>query len=324
KVIQAIRFQPQGVQRGLRPINIAGNPAYRIDPYKDDFYRRLIELRIDVKANFKKSQSSEMARLEADEKALKICANATSYGIFVELNEGDSSERQKVTVYGQTEKPFTTSVMRTEEPGKYFHPLIATLITGAARLMLAIVERLAQDFGITWAFCDTDSMALAKPHDVKMSDAEFVKRAKKVQEWFSPLNPYKGNESLFKIEDENYKLSGGKGSKKIEQLYCFAVSAKRHALFNIDASNKPIIRKVTAHGLGHLLPPYEEKDAPAFIPKPAFALDKTKVKRWEYDFWYQIITAALSDHPAQVNFETLPNFNNVAVSQYAATSPHLL
>src|SRR5262249_49013257 len=53
KVIEAIRFQPQGVQKGLRPINIAGNPAYRIDPYKDDFYRRLIELRNEVKADIK-------------------------------------------------------------------------------------------------------------------------------------------------------------------------------------------------------------------------------------------------------------------------------
>src|SRR5262249_50888512 len=40
KVLEAIRFQPQGMQKGLQPINIAGNPAYRIDPYKNDFYHR--------------------------------------------------------------------------------------------------------------------------------------------------------------------------------------------------------------------------------------------------------------------------------------------
>jgi transcriptional regulator with XRE-family HTH domain len=324
RVIQAIRFRPQGVQKGLRPINIAGNPAYRIDPYKDDFYRQLIELRNEVKAKIKECKSDEKEHLEADQLALKILANATSYGIFVEFKEGDSSERQKVTVYGQAEKPFTTSVMRTEEPGQYFHPLIATLITGAARLMLAIAERLAQDSGITWAFCDTDSMALAQPYDVKMSDSEFIKRAKKVQEWFSPLSPYKGNEPLFKIEDVNYKLSGRKGSKKIEKLFCFAVSAKRYALFNIDDSNRPIIRKASAHGLGHLLPPYEEKDAPANIPKPVEALSKIGVARWQHDFWYQILTSALNGHPERVNFAALSNFNNVAVSRYAATSPDLL
>jgi hypothetical protein len=229
-----------------------------------------------------------------------------------------------MTVYGQTEKPFTTSAMRTEEPGKYFHPLIATLITGAARLMLAIAERLAQDSGIIWAFCDTDSMALAKPQDVKMSDTEFLKRAEKAREWFSPLNPYRGNEPLFKIEGANFKLSDGKESTEIEKLFCFAVSAKRYALFNTDGSNRPIIRKASAHGLGHLLPPYEEKDAPANIPKPAEALSKIGVERWQYDFWYQILTSALNGHPAQVNFAALPNFNNVAVSRYAATSPDLL
>src|SRR5262249_38138997 len=127
KVIQAIRFQPQGEPKGLLPIDIAGNPAYRIDPYEDDLYRRLIELRNDVKASIKKCLHSEMARLEADQLALKITANATSYGIFIELNEGDSSERQKVTVYGQPEQPFTSLVTRTEEPGQYFHPLLATL-----------------------------------------------------------------------------------------------------------------------------------------------------------------------------------------------------
>ena len=40
-------------------------------------------------------------------------------------------------------------------------PLLGVLITGAARLMLAITERLVLDEGLDWAFCDTDSMALA-------------------------------------------------------------------------------------------------------------------------------------------------------------------
>jgi transcriptional regulator with XRE-family HTH domain len=167
-------------------------------------------------------------------------------------------------------------------------------------------------------------MALAQPYDVKMSDSEFIKRAKKVQEWFSPLSPYKGDQPLFKIEDVNYKLSGRNGLKKIEKLFCFAVSAKRYALFNTDDSNRPIIRKASAHGLGHLLPPYEENDTPANIPKPAEALSKIGVARWQHDFWYQIITSALNGHPGQINFAALHNINNVAVNRYAATSPDLL
>ena len=324
KLVKAIRFRSFGKQKGLQPIEIAGNSAYKIDPYKDDFYRRLIELRNDVKTQIKECENGEKETLEADQLALKICANATSYGIFVELNEGNSSKRQEVTVYGQNELPFTASVPHLEEPGKYFHPLISTLITGAARLMLAIAERLAQDSGITWAFCDTDSMALAKPDNRKMSDAEFIKRAKLVQKWFSPLNPYQGKNDLFKIENINFKLASGKESKQIGKLFCFAVSAKRYVLFNLDKSGKPMIRKASAHGLGHLLPPYEEKNAPRFIPKPAVPLSKIGVARWQYDLWFQIIEAAQTDKPAEANFKALPKFKNVAVSRYAATSPDLL
>jgi hypothetical protein len=50
-----------------------------------------------------------------------------------------------------------------ENPGDFFHPLLGTLITGAARLMLAITERLLIDEGLDWVFCDTDSMAFAVP-----------------------------------------------------------------------------------------------------------------------------------------------------------------
>ncbi len=32
-------------------MSIAGNPNYRVDPVKDDFFKRLIDLRTAVKAN---------------------------------------------------------------------------------------------------------------------------------------------------------------------------------------------------------------------------------------------------------------------------------
>lgn len=55
-------------------------------------------------------------------------------------------------------EPFPITSDKIEEPGRYFHPLIGTLITGAARLMLAITERLVLDSGLDWAFCDTDGL----------------------------------------------------------------------------------------------------------------------------------------------------------------------
>jgi hypothetical protein len=60
------------------------------------------------------------------------------------------------------------------------------------------------DAGLDWAFCDTDSMAIAKPE--AMSEAQFFGRAQSVVDWFAPLNPYADKGSLLKIEEANYEL----------------------------------------------------------------------------------------------------------------------
>lgn len=122
----------------------------------------------------------------------------------------------------------------------------------------------------------------------------------------------------------NYSLSNGQESKRIAPLYCFAISAKRYALFNLDGAKTPIIRKASAHGLGHLLSPYNDKNAPLCIPKPAIELTKIGIELWQHDLWFLILKAALNERSAQVNIAELPDFENVAVSKYAATSPDLL
>ena len=101
------------------------------------------------------------------------------------------------------------------------------------------------------------------------------------------------------------------------------VSSKRYVLFNLDASNRPLIRKASAHGLGHLRPPYEEKDAPNSIPAP-ISLNDIGVERWQYDLWYQIMLAVFNGTPDQVDLTYHPSLNLPAVSRYSATSPHLL
>lgn len=118
----------------------------------------------------------------------------TSYGIFVELNVSSQATTEETMCYGG-EDTFSTRVRNVEEPGQYFHSLLATLITGAARLMLALAERLAEDSRITWAFCDTDSMALARPKGMEQED--FLKRAESVREWFTALNSYERKGTLF-------------------------------------------------------------------------------------------------------------------------------
>jgi hypothetical protein len=132
-------------------------------------------------------------------------ANSTSYGIFVEVNVGDLDKNEKRECFGPSGIGFSIEPDKNEEPGRYFHPLLATLITGAARLMLAISATLATQAGLDWAFCDTDSMALSNPGEMDMPT--FFSTAQAVCDWFKPLNPYEKKGPLFKIEDANFGIT---------------------------------------------------------------------------------------------------------------------
>jgi hypothetical protein len=80
KVAKAIQFHPKGMQSGLSPIDIIGKSDFHVNPRTDDFYRRMIDLRTETKAKIKAAKPKDKARLDAEQAALKICANATSYG----------------------------------------------------------------------------------------------------------------------------------------------------------------------------------------------------------------------------------------------------
>jgi plasmid maintenance system antidote protein VapI len=306
KILRAISFQPKAMQDNLKPVCVAGNTDYAVDPCEGDFFRRVIDLRREVKEKSKTAAPQDKAALENQQLALKILANATSYGIFVELNVEEEKQAQPLLCYGHSGKPTQLEKKKFEATGSFFHPLLAALITGAARLMLAITERQALDEGLDWTFCDTDSMALAKPEN--MSIEEFYERARQVQEWFTPLNPYAEKAPLLKIEDYNYSLSD---KSALQPLYCYAVSSKRYALFNMDQNGQPVLRKVSAHGLGHLIAPYQRQDTKMLEDS----------KPWQQDLWLEIIKAALESR--QPDFESLKNFNIPAVSRYGATTPAL-
>jgi hypothetical protein len=321
EVLEAIEFVPGPPQEGLRPLEVAGNPAYRVDPINDDFYARLVDLRAEVKGKAEEAdargEEDRAARLEGEQLGLKITANATSYGCFIELNPRDLSRPETGLAYGLDGQDFPTTLSCHEHPGRYFHPLLATLITGAARLNLTIAERLAQEAGLDWAFCDTDSIAFVRP--AGMSRADFEARVRETQEWFEPLNTYKTPGRLLKLEDANYRLVDGKPGEELEPLLCFAISPKRYVLFNIDGQGRPVIRKASAHGLGHLLDPYDEKEAPPEIPPPAVPLRKLEVTRWQYDLWYRVAEAALAGK--EPDLDGLPHLDRAAMTSYTITTP---
>ena len=322
EILEAITFSPQEPQAGLKAISIAGNRDYRVNPTTADFFKRLIDLRTDIKAKLKNSTALKREALESDQQSLKILANSTSYGIFVEIIVGDLDASEKLLCYGPGGEGFPVETKKVEEPGRYFHPLLATLITGAARLMLGIAERLCDEKGLDWSFCDTDSLAIAKPYN--MVQSEFFKLAHSICDWFVSLNPYEKKGSIFKIEDANYPIAGNAGNPKFEPLYCYCISAKRYVLFNLSEDGKPIIRKASAHGLGQFLPPYDAVDAPKSIPEPSMDLDKIGVERWHYDLWFKIVEAVLAGHPDQVDLSYHDGLNQPAASRYGATTPPLL
>jgi hypothetical protein len=318
-IIEAITFSPKEPQTSLRAVTIAGNPHYLVHPSNDDFFKRLIDLRTTLKARLKDATALNRDALDSEQQALKILANSTSYGIFVEINVADLDAPEKLICYGPDGEGFSVDPMKIEEPGKFFHPLLATLITGAARLMLGIAERLCVEKGLDWTFCDTDSMAIAKPDG--MGQAEFFERAQSMCAWFASLNPYEKKGSIFKIEDANYLIAG---DSKLESLFCYCISSKRYVLFNVGPSGEVVIRKASAHGLGHYLAPYEAENPPRSIPAPSVSLEEIGVDRWHYDLWHTVIRAALEGHPDQVDLSYHSGLSEPAVSRYGATTPKLL
>jgi hypothetical protein len=307
EIEEAITYRPGPPQHGLKPIKIMGRDDYTIDPHHDDFYLSLVDLRDEAKA-----------KKDPIEKTLKIIVNSMSYGIFIEINRDDAPKSELLSVYGLNGDSVEIDSKAIEEPGRFFNPLLGVLITGAARLMLGIAEKLTLDFGLDWVFCDTDSLAIARPDE--LSKSEFREKASQVIDWFVPLNPYKKAGSILQVEKINFGIESG----EVEPLYCFAISAKRYVLFSSDSKGNPILRKASAHGLGHLIAPYTEEDAPPELPVPRVSLSEIGVARWQHDFWIKILQAALADKPDLVRLDWHPSLARPAAQRFSVSNPHLL
>ncbi len=228
KILRAIRFTPSDIQNDLRKTSILD---IEIDPRKQDFFKLLIEKRKSLQRQVRIKGTDKVRRnqLDSKQKALKIIANASSYGIFVEINP--EKKRHTADVYGL--KHFKQETDKIERFGRAFNPIIAVLITSASRLILAITEVLLRKHNETYAFCDTDSMAIP---------CEYLNE---IQDFFESLNPYNFRSPLFKVEHEN--------------VWFYGISAKRYALYRKTGKKIEII-KHSLHGLGHLESPFNRKD----------------------------------------------------------------
>jgi hypothetical protein len=264
-VLEAVRFVPVGQQDGLRPVALRGQ--VEIDPTKEDFFRRLIEERQRARRRPDLSEE-ERARLS---RFLKVMANSSAYGIFAELNPQppENGAAEAVDVYG-LDGMFPSTTSAPEAPGEFCFPPFAMLTTAGARLMLAILERGVTDLGGQVAFGDTDSAAVVATETggmvactggpARLRNGQAAIRAvswgevRGMAERFQALSPYDRQAvpgSILKIEDVNFDAE----TKQQRQVFAFAISAKRYALFVTPKPGEVDVVEAKEHGLGHLLNP---------------------------------------------------------------------
>jgi hypothetical protein len=241
KILRAIRLRPKGRQR-LKPVQMRGEVW--VDPRKENPFRAVIEQRQRVKHEDDRTQ-----------RFLKVFANAGSYGIFVQMDrqETPKDEPVKVGVYGR-EGGFSCRTHAPEEPGDFCFPPIGAVITAAARLMLALLERCVTDAGGTYAFADTDSMAIVASPEGELVPCEGGAHRLDGKPAIRALRDAVPG-SILKVEDVNLDPEAGVR----RELWAYVISAKRYALLTVDSAGHPKVIEggYSEHGLGHLLNPLD-------------------------------------------------------------------
>ena len=276
RILRAIRMVPHGKQAGMTTVNLRGSMV-EINPYKDDLFRKVIEQR---KLN------------KADKKLyywLKILANSI-YGFFVELIPELQNKNVPLEVFSG-EKKFSDSSDVIEKAGLWFFPPLASMITSAGRLLLAMTEECVSRKKGAYLFCDTDSLAIISSKnggvlDIPGSEGRRIlpwAEAQKIANKFASLNPYdpkavKG--SILNLVDANYVDSDS--AKPQRQLYGYSIAAKRYALYEKTGKSNITIVDPKAHGIGFLYPP---QDSPRNWGK--------EVPCWIYELWDYIVRGAL-------------------------------
>lgn len=160
---------------------------------------------------------------------------------------------------GDESFPTTSDVV--EDPGDWFAPHIASLITSGGRLLLGMLEKCIKEAGGTFLFCDTDSAAIVsskRRQQITMPDrAEPITalsraEVQEIVDRFETLNPYNRKlvpGSILKIHKLNWDRD-----KQRRQLFGYSIAAKRYALYTKTERDIDIVEP-KAHGLGYFYPP---------------------------------------------------------------------
>jgi hypothetical protein len=261
-------------------------------------------------------------------------------GFFVELIPEHFKKPKRVLVFSGNEE-FADSARVLEKRGKWFAPYLATLITSAGRLLLAMLEVEVARLGGTYLYCDTDSLAIAASKSggpLHVPGAE----CKRILTWdevdritakFQALNPYDpvAVSDLLNLTDDNWvcKCSHELKSEHNEagicevhgcnceakkrvrrQLWGLAIAAKRYALFEkvFNGRGKLVDIKIVnpkAHGIGFLYPP---KDNPKNWKKDA--------PLWVYEMWDYIVRGFVGLGRTLPEWSSLPQMMRFSVSTW--------
>ena len=319
EIVDAFLIEPSGTLFEAVPTKLRG--MVNVDPAHDDFFRVIVDERLSL------SSRGELSEVEAKrlDKALKILASATCFGIYAQMDRQDDDEKVEVICHGIDPDPYKCTVAHPEFPSEFWFSPLGSLIPAGARLILALLDHCISALHGTYVMEDTDSMAIvATEHGgfipcpggpFEMPDGRAAVRAlswKEVVEIvarFAKLNPYADkSRSILKIERDNYDPETGKQL----QLYCLAISSKRYALFLRDDEGNPVLLqrgvnnhedRWSEHGLGHLRNPRDPE---------------SEDRDWIRQAWISMIRRTLGLSTQPLGFEHLPAIGRVPITSPTA------
>jgi hypothetical protein len=110
EIVDAFLIEPSGTVFGAVPTKLRG--IVEVDPERDDFFRVIVDERLSL------SSRGALSAIEAKrlDKALKILASATCFGIYAQMDRQDQDDKVEVTCHGIDPEPYACRVTHPRAP----------------------------------------------------------------------------------------------------------------------------------------------------------------------------------------------------------------
>ena len=248
EIVRAWRLRAEGGQLDtLTPLPFRETDL--IDPRTDDFFVKLIELRV--------RETDDELDDKRRKTGYKVVALSGAYGTAAETNpidiDPDDEKRKLRAVMVYADKAFKDWVGRPERPGRFNFFPTAALITAEARLLLAMAKHEVERRGGRWrtatpivfavvateqgGFIPVRAVRTSWPMERGRSVRSPGTRSKRCgsdsrHSIVTTQAPSPARSSNAKTKTTRLVLDGKPDYTHREQLYCYAVSEKLYALFN--------------------------------------------------------------------------------------------